>query len=62
MITCMGFFSNKQSSSVRFNYLNYSRLFFVQSIRVMNLLPPDIKSINSSNNFKNAVNEHFNRY
>ena len=46
----------------KFNYLNSSRLFFVQAIRECNSLPPDIKIINSSNNFKNAVYKHFNRY
>ena len=46
----------------RFKYLNSSRLFFVQAIRVWNSLHPDIKINNSSNNFENAVKNHFNRY
>ena len=46
----------------RFNFFNFSRLFFVQAIRVWHSLPPDIKIINSSNKFSNAVNKHFNSH
>ena len=42
-----------------FNYLASSRLFFVNAIKLWNLLPTNIKSIRNPESFKLAVNSFF---
>lgn len=43
----------------KFNYLQSQRLFFINAIRLWNLLPNNIKNINRTSSFKHSILLHF---